>query len=185
MEDCGFGGLLDLSPDCQRAKPRCSTDLFGAVQMLDYGSAGQSACGGSASTSLPRSCSDIASLDSETTDSFCWQPSCGQDSLCAASPLLACDEEDVLGLADDFEEPRVWGRAAIYTYIHSEADEVIREELCKEAELGPSTATPIQPEHRGVLVRWMREVCVARGLSPATLFAATSFLDRFLRSMGE
>ncbi|EFJ43663.1 D type cyclin [Volvox carteri f. nagariensis] len=105
--------------------------------------------------------------------------------------MLHCEDALEEDENEDEDATREWapGRpgASIIgpAYHHLDAEETLSNEVNKEEELGPFTACPLPAEYRQVLVPWMREVCNARALSPATFFAAVSLLDRFLRASGE
>ncbi|KAG2430157.1 hypothetical protein HXX76_010256 [Chlamydomonas incerta] len=143
-------------------------------------------------SSVPETCSDVGSFDSENESSYCWMNSSStlkseeELSLRPGSPGLFCGEDDVIE-DDDEDATRFYrpGTVASTCYHHEDAEEALRTEIVKERELGPHTSPPILPEYRGVLVEWMRQSCVLRGFSPATFFTSASILDRFLRASGE
>ncbi|GFR45162.1 hypothetical protein Agub_g6546 [Astrephomene gubernaculifera] len=69
---------------------------------------------------------------------------------------------------------------------------IIRDDLRKQCELDHERATAraslsrrLPAVHRARIVGWMRQVSDALGLHAATLFAATSLLDRFVGSVPE
>ncbi|GFR44921.1 hypothetical protein Agub_g6007 [Astrephomene gubernaculifera] len=198
----GHAGLLECSsPLEQLDKLDCTANIFEARELKGAVFGGCPKRQGTLASccSLLTSCSDIASLDSENESSFYRRRSSStfksdEGACCTASdsPMAMLQCEDALEEDDcDEDATREWapGRPARANmgplYHHTDAEETLRNELSKEAELGPFTPTPLPVEYREALVHWMRDVCALRALSPATFFTSVSVLDRFSRSTVE
>ncbi|GLI66314.1 hypothetical protein VaNZ11_010092 [Volvox africanus] len=122
----------------------------------------------------------------------CGSSSSGSDSGCARSnePSEFCEQRHPLLFPNQMNRglqlssPRPAGQPCTPTPENKAAAEAHAETHAASCRTSPAGCLHyhqnIPPEHRVLIVGWMRQVCEALGLHASTLFMATSLLDRFM-----